>query len=145
MVTCSREKAAEVGAALCESAHVAKISFTGSTLTGKWLLERSAAGIKRVSLELGGNAPFIVFDSADLEAAATGALASRFRCSGQVCLRGLWIWDLWICAGLGFCFALVFVFVFVRDGNGPTFLGPARPVESLGPAREVILARKISK
>lgn len=65
---------------------VRKISFTGSTEVGKRLIEQSAAGVKRLSLELGGNAPFIVFDDADLEAAVEGALASKFRNTGQTCV-----------------------------------------------------------
>jgi succinate-semialdehyde dehydrogenase/glutarate-semialdehyde dehydrogenase len=65
---------------------VRKVSFTGSTAVGKELIRRSADGVKRLSLELGGNAPFIVFDDADLEAAATGALLSKFRNSGQTCV-----------------------------------------------------------
>ncbi len=65
---------------------VRKISFTGSTEVGKRLIEQSAAGVKRLSLELGGNAPFIVFDDADLEAAVAGAIASKFRNTGQTCV-----------------------------------------------------------
>ena len=84
VVTASRARAAEVGLTLCESPLVQKMSFTGSTATGKWLLARSANTVKRMSLELGGNAPLVVFQSADLDAAVNGALNSRFRCSGQV-------------------------------------------------------------
>jgi succinate-semialdehyde dehydrogenase/glutarate-semialdehyde dehydrogenase len=65
---------------------VRKISFTGSTEVGKLLIEKSAATVKRLSLELGGNAPFIVFDDANLEAAVQGALASKFRNGGQTCV-----------------------------------------------------------
>lgn len=65
---------------------VRKISFTGSTEVGKILIGKSAAGLKRVSLELGGNAPFIVFNDADLEAAARGAVISKFRNAGQTCV-----------------------------------------------------------
>lgn len=65
---------------------VRKVSFTGSTEVGKMLIERSAATVKRVSMELGGNAPFIVFDDADLDAAVTGALGSKFRNAGQTCI-----------------------------------------------------------
>jgi len=65
---------------------VRKLSFTGSTEVGKLLIERSAAGVKRLSLELGGNAPFIVFDDADLEAAVAGAITSKFRNTGQTCV-----------------------------------------------------------
>ncbi|XP_064604978.1 succinate-semialdehyde dehydrogenase, mitochondrial-like isoform X2 [Liolophura sinensis] len=86
IVTSSRTKSAEVGKVLCSSPLVATISFTGSTNTGKILLKQSADTVKRVSLELGGNAPFIVFDSADLDMAITGAMACKFRCSGQTCV-----------------------------------------------------------
>jgi succinate-semialdehyde dehydrogenase/glutarate-semialdehyde dehydrogenase len=65
---------------------VKKISFTGSTEVGKLLVQKSAGQLKRLSLELGGNAPFIVFEDADLEAAATGAIASKFRNAGQTCI-----------------------------------------------------------
>lgn len=65
---------------------VRAISFTGSTDVGKYLIEQSAAGVKRVGLELGGNAPFIVFDDANLNAAVQGAIASKFRNAGQTCV-----------------------------------------------------------
>lgn len=65
---------------------VRKVSFTGSTEVGKILIRNSAATVKRISLELGGNAPFIVFDDADLSAAVTGAIASKFRNAGQTCV-----------------------------------------------------------
>jgi len=65
---------------------VRKVSFTGSTAVGKQLLAQSAGTLKHVSLELGGNAPFIVFDDADLDAAVAGALASKYRNSGQTCV-----------------------------------------------------------
>lgn len=65
---------------------VRKISFTGSTEVGKYLMQGSAAQMKRVSMELGGHAPFIVFDDADLDAAVQGALASKFRNAGQTCI-----------------------------------------------------------
>ena len=65
---------------------VRKVSFTGSTEVGKMLLRRSADHVKRVSLELGGNAPFIVFDDASLDAALTGAIASKYRNNGQTCV-----------------------------------------------------------
>lgn len=77
---------AEVGKALCENQIVRKLSFTGSTAVGKILLHQCADTVKRVSMELGGNAPFIVFDDADLEAAVQGALASKYRNSGQTCV-----------------------------------------------------------
>jgi succinate-semialdehyde dehydrogenase / glutarate-semialdehyde dehydrogenase len=65
---------------------VRKVSFTGSTEVGKLLIRRSADTVKRLSLELGGNAPFIVFDDAHLEAAVQGAIASKFRNTGQTCV-----------------------------------------------------------
>jgi succinate-semialdehyde dehydrogenase/glutarate-semialdehyde dehydrogenase len=75
-----------VGAHLAESEAVRKLTFTGSTRVGKLLTEQSAGNLKRLSLELGGNAPFIVFDDADLDAAVAGAIASKFRNSGQTCV-----------------------------------------------------------
>lgn len=79
-------RAREFGNIVTESPKVKKISFTGSTQVGKWLMEKSASTLKKLSLELGGNAPFIVFDDADLEAATDGALASKFRNNGQTCV-----------------------------------------------------------
>ncbi|KAK7102098.1 glutarate-semialdehyde dehydrogenase-like isoform X2 [Littorina saxatilis] len=86
VVTASRANAPSVGKELCENPIVKKISFTGSTNTGKTLLRQSADTVKKASMELGGNAPFIVFDSADVNAAVQGAMASKFRCSGQTCV-----------------------------------------------------------
>lgn len=82
----SRTNTPAVGKLLCESPSVAAISFTGSTAVGKLLLEQSASTVKKVSLELGGNAAFIVFNSADLDKAVAGAIASKFRCTGQTCV-----------------------------------------------------------
>jgi succinate-semialdehyde dehydrogenase / glutarate-semialdehyde dehydrogenase len=78
--------AEEVGHELATSPIVRKLSFTGSTATGRLLAEQAAHTIKRVSLELGGNAPLIVFDDADLEVAVAGAIGSKFRNSGQTCV-----------------------------------------------------------
>ncbi|KAF7708821.1 succinate-semialdehyde dehydrogenase, mitochondrial isoform X2 [Silurus meridionalis] len=86
VVPCSKEKAPAVGEILCTDPLVAKISFTGSTATGKILLKHAADTVKRVSMELGGHAPFIVFDSADVDKAVAGAMASKFRNSGQTCV-----------------------------------------------------------
>ncbi|XP_023820453.1 succinate-semialdehyde dehydrogenase, mitochondrial [Oryzias latipes] len=86
VVPCSREKTPSVGQVLCTDPLVAKISFTGSTATGKLLLKMAADTVKRVSMELGGHAPFIVFDSADVDKAVGGAMASKFRNSGQTCV-----------------------------------------------------------
>jgi succinate-semialdehyde dehydrogenase/glutarate-semialdehyde dehydrogenase len=79
-------KASEIGAELTSSPIVRKLSFTGSTGIGKLLMTQSAATLKKLSLELGGNAPFIVFDDADLDAAVQGALASKYRNTGQTCV-----------------------------------------------------------
>jgi succinate-semialdehyde dehydrogenase/glutarate-semialdehyde dehydrogenase len=75
-----------IGAELCANPKVRKLSFTGSTETGRVLMRQSADTIKKLSLELGGNAPFIVFDDADLDAAVEGALASKYRNAGQTCV-----------------------------------------------------------
>ncbi|MBU0499088.1 MAG: NAD-dependent succinate-semialdehyde dehydrogenase [Gammaproteobacteria bacterium] len=77
---------APVGYAFTQSSAVRKLSFTGSTEVGKRLMADCAATVKRISLELGGNAPFIVFDDADLDEAVAGALASKYRNSGQTCI-----------------------------------------------------------
>jgi len=86
VVTAGREKSAEVGAALCTSPLVQGISFTGSTRVGKILYKQSASTVKRLGLELGGNAAFIVFKSADLDQAVAGCMASKFRNAGQTCV-----------------------------------------------------------
>lgn len=78
--------AAEQGRELTFSPLVRKVTFTGSTEIGKLLMSQSASTVKRVSLELGGNAPFLVFDDADLDAAVAGAVASKFRNAGQTCV-----------------------------------------------------------
>ena len=78
--------ASEIGAELTSNPTVRKISFTGSTEIGSLLMKQSAASIKKVSLELGGNAPFLVFDDADLDAAVEGAMASKYRNAGQTCV-----------------------------------------------------------
>ena len=78
--------ARKIGAALCESPVVTKLSFTGSTEVGRILMRQCADTIKKLSLELGGNAPFIVFDDADLDAAVEGAMISKYRNAGQTCV-----------------------------------------------------------
>jgi len=78
--------AAVVGKALLGNPAVRKISFTGSTEVGKQLMRQSADSVKKISLELGGHAPFIVFDDADVDAAVEGAVASKYRNSGQTCV-----------------------------------------------------------
>ena len=78
--------AAEIGGTLTESRQVRKISFTGSTEVGRLLMRQSADTVKKISLELGGNAAFVVFDDAELDQAIEGALASKFRNTGQTCV-----------------------------------------------------------
>jgi succinate-semialdehyde dehydrogenase/glutarate-semialdehyde dehydrogenase len=78
--------ASEIGGALTESSAVRKLSFTGSTEIGKMLMRQCANTVKKISLELGGHAPFIVFDDADLDEAVTNAVASKYRNSGQTCV-----------------------------------------------------------
>ncbi len=78
--------AADIGGELTSNPLVRKLTFTGSTETGKKLMAQCAATVKKLSLELGGNAPFIVFDDADLDAAVEGAMVSKFRNSGQTCV-----------------------------------------------------------
>ncbi len=78
--------APEVGLEMCNNKTVRKLSFTGSTAVGKILLKQSADTVKKVSLELGGNAPFIVFEDADIDKAVAGAMQSKFRNAGQTCI-----------------------------------------------------------
>jgi succinate-semialdehyde dehydrogenase/glutarate-semialdehyde dehydrogenase len=86
IVTSSREKVKEVVGAWLLDSRVRKITFTGSTVVGKHLARESAGTLKRLSLELGGNAPFIVFEDADLDAAVNGLMAAKFRNGGQTCV-----------------------------------------------------------
>ena len=78
--------ARSIGGEMCSNVTVRKVSFTGSTEVGRLLMKQVAPTIKKISLELGGNAPFIVFDDADLDAAADGAIISKYRNSGQTCV-----------------------------------------------------------
>lgn len=80
------ENSRQVGDIFTSHPLIRKLSFTGSTQVGRVLMQQSAADIKRTSMELGGNAPFIVFDDADIDAAVAGALASKFRNAGQTCV-----------------------------------------------------------
>jgi succinate-semialdehyde dehydrogenase/glutarate-semialdehyde dehydrogenase len=86
IVTASRERAPEVVDVWLDDPRVRKITFTGSTPVGKHLARRSADTLKKLSLELGGNAPFIVFDDADVDAAVEGLMSSKFRNGGQTCV-----------------------------------------------------------
>jgi succinate-semialdehyde dehydrogenase/glutarate-semialdehyde dehydrogenase len=86
IVTGSAASSIEIGKELCANPTVRKLSFTGSTEVGRILMRQSADTIKKLSLELGGNAPFIVFDDADLDAAAEGMMQSKYRNAGQTCV-----------------------------------------------------------
>lgn len=86
VVTGDADAAPAIGGALTADMRVRKLSFTGSTQVGRLLMAQSAPSLKRLSLELGGNAPFIVFEDADLDAAVDGAIASKYRNSGQTCV-----------------------------------------------------------
>jgi succinate-semialdehyde dehydrogenase/glutarate-semialdehyde dehydrogenase len=86
VITADAQRSREVGAELCANPIVRKLSFTGSTGVGIKLMEQCAPTLKKLSLELGGNAPFIVFDDADLDAAVEGAMISKYRNAGQTCV-----------------------------------------------------------
>jgi succinate-semialdehyde dehydrogenase/glutarate-semialdehyde dehydrogenase len=86
IVTASRERTPEVVDQWLDDSRVRKITFTGSTPVGKHLARRSADTLKKLSLELGGNAPFIVFEDADVAAAVDGFMAAKFRNGGQTCV-----------------------------------------------------------
>jgi succinate-semialdehyde dehydrogenase/glutarate-semialdehyde dehydrogenase len=105
----------EIGRELTSNPDVRKLSFTGSTAIGKLLMEQCASTVKKISLELGGNAPFIVLDDADLDAAVEGAIASKYRNTGQTC----------VCANR----------IFVQDGVYDAFAAKlAEAVKTLKPA-----------
>jgi succinate-semialdehyde dehydrogenase/glutarate-semialdehyde dehydrogenase len=86
IITADAERSIEVGKLLCASPTVRHLSFTGSTPVGRILMQQSAPTVKKLALELGGHAPFIVFDDADLDAAVEGALQSKYRNAGQTCV-----------------------------------------------------------
>ncbi|WP_322056760.1 NAD-dependent succinate-semialdehyde dehydrogenase [Paraburkholderia sp. J63] len=86
VVTADSANSIEVGKALCESDIVRHLSFTGSTPVGRILMQQCAPTVKKIALELGGHAPFIVFDDADLDAATEGAMISKYRNAGQTCV-----------------------------------------------------------
>src|SRR2546423_2727302 len=86
VVTADSQRSIEVGGVLCESDLVRHLSFTGSTEVGRILMRQCAPTIKKLSLELGGNAPFIVFDDADVDSAVEGAMVSKYRNAGQTCV-----------------------------------------------------------
>jgi len=86
MLCADADNSIAIGKVLCESPIVRHISFTGSTEVGRILMAQSAPTVKKMSLELGGNAPFIVFDDADIDSAVEGAFASKYRNAGQTCV-----------------------------------------------------------
>jgi succinate-semialdehyde dehydrogenase/glutarate-semialdehyde dehydrogenase len=86
MITADSDNSIAVGKVLCASDVVRHISFTGSTEVGRILMAQSAPTVKKMSLELGGNAPFIVFDDADIDSAVEGAMLSKYRNAGQTCV-----------------------------------------------------------
>src|SRR6202043_1898219 len=107
----------EIGGEMTANPDVRKLTFTGSTAVGRTLMRQSAETIKKLSLELGGNAPFIVFDDADLDAAVSGAIASKYRNAGQTCVC---VNRLYIQAGVYEAFAtkLVKAVEGLKVGNG---------------------------
>lgn len=86
ILTADSERSIEIGKVLCASPVVKKVTFTGSTAVGRILMQQSAPTIKKLSLELGGHAPFIVFDDADIDAAVEGAMIAKYRNAGQTCV-----------------------------------------------------------
>eukprot|EP00794_Sanderia_malayensis_P010989 gene10989-12152_t len=85
VLPCSRMSTPAVGKLICESSDVRKITFTGSTVVGKKLMMQAANNVKRVSMELGGNAPFVVFDSADMNKVKEAVMGAKFKANGQMC------------------------------------------------------------
>ena len=86
IIAADSQRSIEIGKVLCASPIVKKVTFTGSTAVGRILMQQSAATVKKLSLELGGHAPFIVFDDADIDAAVEGAMISKYRNTGQTCV-----------------------------------------------------------
>ncbi len=135
-----------IGAALLADVRVRKLTFTGSTEVGRALLRASADTVKRVSLELGGNAPFVVFDDADLDAAVAGLRAAKFRNGGQTCVSANRVFvhhD--VAAQLGARLRALAWELRVGDGRAPeTEIGPLvdrRAVEKVAAAVEDAVAR----
>lgn len=103
----SRQKTPEIGNFICDTPDISVITFTGSTEVGKLLLKRGANTVKRIVMELGGDAPFIVFDSADVQRAVEGSIVAKFRNAGQV--RKVFVFY------LPFCLLTTFFFSFALD------------------------------
>jgi len=132
--------AAAIGGEMTSNPIVRKLTFTGSTAVGKRLMAQCAGTLKKLSLELGGNAPFIVFDDADLDAAVVGALASKYRNTGQTCVCAN---RLLVQAGVyeAFTRKLIDAVVGLRVGNGlegPTDQGPLIDDKALAKVEEHI-------
>ena len=130
--------AAPIGEEMTSNPTVRKVTFTGSTAVGKKLLAQSAGTVKKVSMELGGNAPFIVFDDADLDAAVAGAIASKYRNTGQTCVCAN---RLLVQAGVyeAFTRKLVHAVAQLRVGDGlkgPTDQGPLIDTKALAKVEE---------
>jgi succinate-semialdehyde dehydrogenase / glutarate-semialdehyde dehydrogenase len=130
--------ASAIGGEMTSNATVKKLTFTGSTAIGKRLMAQCAGQIKKISLELGGNAPFIVFEDADLDAAVQGAIASKYRNTGQtcVCANRLLVHDSVYAA---FTAKLVDAVALLRVGNGlqaPTDQGPLIDEKALAKVEE---------
>jgi succinate-semialdehyde dehydrogenase / glutarate-semialdehyde dehydrogenase len=130
--------AAELGAELTSNPLVRKVTFTGSTGVGKKLMAQCAGTVKKITMELGGNAPFIVFDDADLDAAVAGAIASKYRNTGQTCVCAN---RLLVQAGVYDTFARKLVQAVaqlkVGDGlRGPTDQGPLIDAKALAKVEE---------
>ena len=125
-----------IGDVFCNNEDVAKITFTGSTAVGKKLASSASANMKRVSMELGGNAPFIVFDDADLAKAVSGAIASKFRNAGQTCVCANRIY---VQAGIYDAFAKAFVAEVQKMKTGDGFADGV----SIGPLIEAKAVTKV--
>jgi succinate-semialdehyde dehydrogenase/glutarate-semialdehyde dehydrogenase len=133
-------KAREVGGELCRHPAVRKLTFTGSTEVGKILLRQCADTVKKVTMELGGNAPFIVFEDANLDAAVEGCLISKFRNTGQtcVCANRIFVHESVMqsfCAKLG---AAVSQLVVGNGGDAHVSLGPLIDQEALRKVKELV-------
>lgn len=131
-------KTNEISDEIFENPIVRKVSFTGSTAVGKKLVEKSASQLKKLSLELGGHAPFIIFEDADLELAAAGAVASKFRNSGQTCVCANRIY---VHEGIKDKFAKIFIEKVkqLKVGNSldeTVHIGPLVNKEGLGKVKE---------
>ena len=138
VITADAQRSIEVGKVLCESDVVRHLSFTGSTPVGRILMQQCAPTVKKLSLELGGNAPFIVFDDADLDAAVEGALASKYRNAGQTC----------VCANRLYVQAAVYdAFVDKLSARVKAFkVGPgAQPDTQIGPLIDAAALAKVEQ